>query len=236
MRMESVSKPLTRPVILFYAMAFWSGAAALAYQVAWAKMLALTFGSTAVAAAVVIAAFMGGLGLGAWAYRWAQQYLPRPALLYACFELGIAGTTALLSRTFYFLPQIISFGPNLNGFWSALANLAAVFALLALPTALMGATFPALCSALIQTAPAIERRLGAIYGLNTLGAALGALATGLVLIENLGLLGSVNAANGVNLFIGLGAVYLAVRERGVLGQGQVKNRHRPRPCPAGRWA
>ena len=53
----------------------------------------------------------------------------------------------------------------------------------------MGATYPALCSATIRSAGGVDRRLGALYGVNTLGAALGVLAAGLVLIDWLGLQG-----------------------------------------------
>src|SRR5687768_14259417 len=44
-----------------------SGAVGLAYEVAWTRGLLRLLGSTAVASALVLAAFVGGLGLGA---RW----------------------------------------------------------------------------------------------------------------------------------------------------------------------
>ena len=71
-------------------------------------MLALTFGSTTTAAAIVIAGFIGGLGTGAWAYRWIHKYFPRPMLIYALLELGITFSTILLSRTFYHLPGLLA--------------------------------------------------------------------------------------------------------------------------------
>src|SRR3989442_6194174 len=43
-----------------------SGAAALLYEVAWTRLLTLQLGHTVAAASTVLAAFMGGLALGAW--------------------------------------------------------------------------------------------------------------------------------------------------------------------------
>ena len=65
---SDLSKPGPAVVAALYLLAFLSGIAALMYEITWAKMLALALGSTTLAAAAVIAAFMGGMGLGARAY------------------------------------------------------------------------------------------------------------------------------------------------------------------------
>ena len=52
----------------------------------------------------------------------------------------------------------------------------AVFGLLLLPSLLMGATFPALCTVVIRSAGGVDRHLGLVYGINTIGAAAGAAA------------------------------------------------------------
>jgi len=52
-----------RVFVLLYAA---SGAAALVYEVAWTRLLTLQLGHTVAAASTVLAAFMGGLALGAW--------------------------------------------------------------------------------------------------------------------------------------------------------------------------
>src|SRR3954469_6790088 len=43
-----------------------SGAAALVYEVTWTRLLTLQLGHTVAAASTVLAAFMGGLAVGAW--------------------------------------------------------------------------------------------------------------------------------------------------------------------------
>jgi len=206
---------------LIYTMAFASGVAALMYEVAWAKMLALTFGSTTLAASTVVAGFMGGMGLGAWAYHFVGERFggrrdgPTPLALYGYLELGIALSTALLTMTFYHLPQLFAdVAASVPGdFALATIRLVFVFGLLVLPAALMGATFPALCTVMIRNLATLDRHLGFIYGINTIGAALGAVFAGIVLVEYAGLTGTVTVANLINLAIGAAAIMLGTRRQ-----------------------
>jgi spermidine synthase len=205
-------------VACVYGLALLSGVASLIYEITWAKMLALTFGSTTLSAAAVIAAFMGGMGLGARSYDFVYRRTRRPLLLYGCLEIGIAISTALLTRTFYSLPQffadlssVVPPGPCLG-----LTRFALVFVLLLIPSALMGATFPALCTIMIRSVQGVDRHLGMIYGINTIGGAGGVLLAGLILVERLGLTGSVNAANVINLAVGCAALALV---RTAIGRG-----------------
>src|ERR1041384_5654458 len=67
-----------------------SGIAALIYQTAWTRQFAIVFGTSELAVATVLAAYMGGLALGALL---AERLLPkvtRPVLTYAVLEIGIA--------------------------------------------------------------------------------------------------------------------------------------------------
>jgi len=198
------------PATPIYAFAFASGGAALVYEVAWTKMLALTFGRTTLAASAVLAAFMGGMGIGAWLYARVRRRAP-PLATYAALEIGIAVSTAFLTAGFSFLPGIFAAASTLvpTGLPMNLLRVGLVLVLLLLPAALMGATFPALCTALIQTREGVGRHLGPIYGLNTLGAAFGALLAGFVLVEALGLRGSVLFANATNGLIAWQAWRLA---------------------------
>src|SRR5688572_10526061 len=80
-------------IIVVLALCFLlSGFAALVYQTAWTRQFALVFGTSELAVATVLAAYMGGLAAGAWA---AERWLPRirrPVLSYALLELGIAAS------------------------------------------------------------------------------------------------------------------------------------------------
>ena len=55
------------------------------------------------------------------------------------------------------------------------------------PTLLMGGTLPLFCRQYVVDQGHITRSIGALYGVNTLGAALGCVAAGLVLLPTLGL-------------------------------------------------
>jgi predicted membrane-bound spermidine synthase len=191
--------------------------AALVYEIAWAKMLALTFGSTTLSGAAVIAAFMGGMGLGARLYPALQSRIGRPLMLYAGLELAIAAVAALLTLTLYSLPvafaQLAQHVPSES--WVSILRFVSVLLLLLPVTLLMGATYPALCAIVIRDARGVDRHLGLIYGLNTIGAAIGALLAGLFLVERLGLHASTLLANGINVAVGGAAlVLLALRGGG----------------------
>src|SRR2546426_4170867 len=75
---------------------FLSGATGLIYELLWVRLLYQAFGSTIQSVTTVVAAYMGGLGLGAWLLgRRADRHL-RPAALYGWLELAVGGF-ALLS-------------------------------------------------------------------------------------------------------------------------------------------
>ena len=59
-------------MLLLYACFLLSGVAALIYQTAWTRQFAIVFGTSELAVATVLAAYMGGLALGAWL---AERYL-----------------------------------------------------------------------------------------------------------------------------------------------------------------
>lgn len=184
----------------------FSGAASLLYELAWIRVLALHQGSTAWALATVAATFLAGLGVGAgWAGRRAAR-IAHPLRLFALLELGIA--------TFGFASIPIV---EAVGHWTGLlrattgvgepVRVAATFLTLLPPTFLMGASLPVLIRAVEGNAP-VAGRVGLLYGLNTLGAALGVLGGGLLLLPSLGLTGTVQLAACTSLGVGLAALLL----------------------------
>jgi spermidine synthase len=91
---EAVNHPRATlgSLVLLCACFVLSGIAALIYQTAWTRQFAIVFGTSELAVATVLAAYMGGLALGAWL---AERFLPRvtrPVLTYALLELGIAAS------------------------------------------------------------------------------------------------------------------------------------------------
>ncbi|HPG24230.1 MAG TPA: fused MFS/spermidine synthase [Myxococcota bacterium] len=199
---------------LLYVFAFASGFAALGYQVAWTRMLSMSFGSSTLAASAVVAGFMGGMGLGAWLYHRVGDRLASALRAYALLELGIAFSTALATLLFLRLPPVLAaLASTAPGFVDApIVRVVSVAMLLGLPAVLMGATYPALCRVLIHSADEVERRLGWIYGINTLGGAAGSMVAGFAMIELIGSRGTVLLSNALNLIVALGAFALVGRE------------------------
>src|SRR5260370_770802 len=91
---------------LFVGLYAVSGAAALVYEVTWTRLLTLQLGHTVAAASTVLAAFMGGLALGAWLSPIdspdTRDAAPRsgrprsPLRLYAVLEIVVAVCALLL--------------------------------------------------------------------------------------------------------------------------------------------
>lgn len=198
-----------------YVCSFVSGIAALGYEVAWTKSLSLTFGATRLAAGAVLAGFLGGMGLGARAYPLLLARYGRPLRSYAWLELGIAATSLPVTLLLPRLPALFAPLADATGNGPGLVVMRFVFAfvVLLLPCALMGATFPALSVVLIRSRGALSRHLGLLYGINTLGAALGVLLAGVVSIEALGLRGTVIAGNVLNLSVAAVVLHRARREK-----------------------
>src|SRR3989449_5753475 len=73
-----------------------SGATGLVYELLWVRLLYQAFGSTVQSVTTVVAAYMGGLGLGAWLLGRRADRHARPAALYGGLEVAI-GVFGLVS-------------------------------------------------------------------------------------------------------------------------------------------
>ncbi len=176
---------------------FLSGFAALIDQIVWQRMLGLFAGSDSVTAALVVGAFLLGLGLGSLAAGAVTDRLGMRAALigFVLCEIGI-GVFALLSRPFLydFVVQVV--GPLVPNRWGIFA---VCFGGILIPTMLMGASLPLLAKAAVNSLAEAAPRIGWLYGLNTFGAGLGALLGGWWLIGTLGYENSLRVAALFNL-------------------------------------
>ncbi|MEE8349361.1 MAG: fused MFS/spermidine synthase [Acidobacteriota bacterium] len=187
---------------------FLSGATALVYEVLWVRMLLLRLGSTGLAVSTVVSAYMAGLAFGAHVAGRLSRRLRRPLAVYALLELGIAGSALLIPSGLSAMDPVHrvlwqTFEPQYLTF--SLLQFASAFLLLFVPTALMGATLPLLSQAVVRQTDHVGRRVGALYGINTLGAVLGTVLTGFVLLPQLGISRTLLATAAVNLLLAAGA-------------------------------
>jgi spermidine synthase len=209
---SSVTEKRSRIPALLYAVFFLSGLSALVYQTAWQRMLGLFGGSDTIAATLVVGAFLFGLGLGSlWAASFADRLSARRAIqAFALCELGIA-TFALSSRLLFYN---VLFGELVGLAGSATLVLAVVFLALLPPTVLMGMSLPLLSRAIVVRIETASSQIGWLYGVNTLGAAVGALLAGFYVIGTLGYEVTVYLGAMLNLLVGAGALLLALGLRG----------------------
>jgi predicted membrane-bound spermidine synthase len=197
----------TTSFALLTAAFFVSGFAALLYQVVWQRMLGIFAGSDAVTAALVVGAFLLGIGIGSLAATGLADRLSarRAALAFAGCELAIA-LFAVGSKFFLYDLLALRLGPVLS---SQAAIFAACVAGLLFPTVAMGLSLPLLAKAVVPRIEAAAERIGLLYGLNTLGAAAGALVGGFVIVGQLGFQGALWVGAVLNLSAAIGAVLLA---------------------------
>ena len=187
-----------------------SGGTSLVYEVAWVKLLTLHMGSASWSIATVLASFMAGLGSGsAWSGRRAERFR-RPLLTYGVIELGIAVFGALSAPFLRYTSQVLDplYG-LIDGHFALFLTLQFIisFFSLIIPTFLMGASLPILITALAQQ-DTFRQRVALLYGINTLGAALGTLVAGVFLLPALGIVSTLWVAAGLGMLVAVGAFAL----------------------------
>jgi len=192
---------------------FGSGLTALVYEVLWMRILVTHLGTTAYGVAVVLASFMGGMALGYFLFGLLVDRFELPPLaLYGGMEFAIA-LCALCMPTvagWVLSSAGILGGTTVTGIGADLGlRLTLAFAILLVPTVLMGGTLPVLCTARVRKSASVAVAAGGLYGWNTVGAALGCLVAAFVLIPSLGLRGSMWLCVGVNVAIALAAMLMS---------------------------
>src|SRR5687768_9797381 len=201
---------LSRRVV--FALFYVSGIAGLIYQVLWLRRLSLVFGVTVYAASTVLAAFMAGLAIGsAWSGRLLRRDLsPLAAFGIAEILVGVTGWLSpfLLDAASLLYSALHRTAPDSLSVLTV-ARLISSFAILALPTAMMGTTLPLLSAAVSAAGSANGTNISLLYAINTLGAMSGTLLSGLILIPAIGIQQSFMLAATLNVVVGLLSVWWA---------------------------
>lgn len=193
---------------------FLSGFAALAYQIYFAKKLALVFGSQSSATYTVLAIYMGGMALGSALGGPAAKWAGRPIRWYAAIELLIAlycWITPWIFERVHGLYLGYAQGHRPDDVWLSVHQVWLGALVLALPTMLMGMTLPLLVQACRRSA-VLHIALSRLYSSNTLGAALGALCAGYCLIPALGMQASLRLSCLIDVLVAGLALVMARRE------------------------
>src|ERR1700733_4499595 len=191
-----------------------SGFTGLIYESIWSHYRKLFLGHAAYAQTLVLAIFMGGMAFGSWAVAHYSSRIRQLLWAYLVVEalIGILGIlfhptfVAAVNYSFASVIPALPAGVLINAYkWSLAA------ALILPQSVLLGMTFPLISGGLIRRWPDRPgETLAMLYFANSLGAAIGVLVSGVVLIRAVGLPGTVEVAGALNIALAL-VIWTAIR-------------------------
>ena len=204
---------------------FFSGMPALVYQIVWQRTLFAIYGVNAESVAVVVTAFMVGLGIGSFVGgRLSARFPEHGILIFGLAELGVALFGLVSLRVFHWTAAFTA-GTNL-----ALTTLFSLL-LLFVPTVLMGATLPLLVEHLVVRTSRVGTSVSTLYFVNTFGSAVACYLCATLLLRNFGQSGSVALAACVNTAVGATA-YLYSRRPGANSRSATETPTNPQESAA----
>ena len=166
--------------------AAWSGFSSFAYEVVWTQLIGLVVGASVYAFALMLAIFLAGLLLGAaWATRVSSRRLGWRLLGWVQFASAMLTlvTVPLWQR----IPRAFELlGPHVTGFWGReVVRALACVVVVGFPAVLVGAFYPLLLRQ-IEEGKGVGRAVGTLSSVNTVGAVVGSLTAGFLLLPALG--------------------------------------------------
>lgn len=200
-----------------------TGLTSVAYEVLWVRMLSLQFGISVFAVVLTVAAFMAGLGAGSLSAAHLIDKFRKPLRMLAILEGAIACYALLLPLLLKFTSaEIDAAAAQLSPIqWYSLMSLVA-WSMLLIPAFAMGAGFPLILSFLGNSTTSLAR----IYGMNTLGAAIGALLP-LWLLPTLGWSGAIRIVATLGLLVSAALMWLSRHAPSAFGINHISST-RPR--------
>jgi len=193
-----------------------SGASALIYEVVWTRALSLVLGSTTYALSTMLTTFMAGLAVGGYLGGRLSDKRTDHLRLFGLCEAGIGVFGLLAVPLIYALP--LAYLAIYRSFHLAPAVFLGVQFLLCgaimfVPTALMGITFPLVSRAISPGPNGLGTTVGNAYAANTVGAIIGAFSAGFILLPALGIKASSFVAAALNLVLALLLIGMSGRWR-----------------------
>jgi spermidine synthase len=192
---------------VFFLIFTLSGFSGLIYESIWTHYLKLFLGHAAYAQTLVLAIFMGGLAAGSWICSKYSDSWKHLLAGYALAE-GAIGMLALIFHPVFDQTVLFSYNsiiPHLHSAIAATVYKWTVAALLILPQSiLLGMTFPLMSAGIMRQWPQNPgKTISLLYFANSIGAVVGVLASGFILIRLLGLPGTIATAGLINIFLAI---------------------------------
>jgi spermidine synthase len=192
--------------ILLWGFAF-SGFTSLAYEILWTRSLLYFLGLTTYTFSTILTTFL--IGITAGSYIISKVVDKRRDLLtwFGSIEI-LLGFSALLVipvlENFYSISNTLRNWIGYNTYWGNVGvKFVLSFILMLVPTLLMGAAFPVVVKCYTRNIEGIGKNVGEIYSANTIGAIIGSLLAGFLLIPLFGIRMSISLIVLINISIGL---------------------------------
>ncbi len=174
-----------------------SGFSALIYQMVWQRLLFTSLGVNIESITLIVSIFMFGLGVGSVVGgRLSSRYSQHLPIMFVVCEL-------LIGLFGFFSIPLIQYVSALAVNESAHTIAVVVYALLMVPTLLMGATLPLLVTYLHNHYSHIGQSVGNLYWINTIGSAVACFVTVDFLFRVGGLQSSIWVAASLNVIVGV---------------------------------
>jgi spermidine synthase len=180
-----------------------SGIASLCLEVIWTRMLVVLVGTSTYAFVTMLSTFLVGISLGSFLARGFVDRLRDPRRTLGWVQVAIAASTL---ATIPLTRWVLAYGRRWfeagePGWTSALSGRFLVsFLIMIVPTTLIGTTLPLAAVIWARSVDTLGRRLGQLYGANTLGNVVGAAIGGFVVLPLLGMQKGIALVTIFNLF------------------------------------
>ena len=201
-------------LLLMYGIFSVSGFTGLIYESIWSHYLKLFLGHAAYAQTLVLAIFMGGMALGAWlsslySCKWKNLFFA-----YAIIEF-IIGLAAIFFHPLFESAISSAYNniiPSLGSAASVTFYKWSLSAILILPQSiLLGMTFPIMSAGILRRFPELPgNKIAMLYFTNSIGATIGVIISGFVLIKFAGLPGTIQIAGVINIILAL-TVFILIK-------------------------
>jgi len=165
-----------------------SGLTALASEVLWTRTLSLLYGATVYTFALIVAVFLVGLGIGSTFASAVSHQMKRPRVALAWCQLLLCAAMAWAA---YMLTESLPWWPidpsiASTPFFTLQLDLVRSLWVVLPGAILWGASFPLALAAVASRGQDPARLVGGVYAANTVGAIVGSLSAGLILVAWIG--------------------------------------------------
>ena len=173
-----------------------SGFCAMAYAVLWTRILISFLGSSADAFLIMLTALLLGIAVGSFLFAAIARRITWYVNLFGLVQIGLGLSVVALISAFgnlYGISRGLQAAFGIERFWEFVAG----FILMIVPAILIGASFP-----LARRIRAAAESQLAVYPFSTIGAFLGSLCAGFVLVPMIGVRPSLLLTAGLNAVVG----------------------------------